>query len=365
MRRPSCRTVAAAAVAATLLLTAPGTAATRHVVHLRGTAYEFNNVGLRLGGATIGVAELPTARTTTRPDGTFDLVVPDHAKVTPFIRAAGHHTISLQTFTTSGADLRNVNFQTPSDVIYRALAALLQVPLDPAGDPQRCAIVSTFSTRNVRDLGFAGFIAYGPHGVAGATATARPSLPAPIYFNEHVIPDPAQVRSSPDGGVIWTGVPTGTYRISAHHPSTRFASFVATCRPGRIVNANPPWGLHELGRPNPARVAATWAPNSGGVVLRALRARRLPARAVVGVRCTGRACPFRARTLRASGATLDLGRALGPRARRWRPGQTLSVQVSAHTFDGTLVRWAVRRRGAPRATTRCVPLGGGAARRAC
>ena len=59
MRRPSCRTVAAAAVAATLLLAAPGTAATRHVVHLRGTAYEFNNVGLRLGGATIGVAELP------------------------------------------------------------------------------------------------------------------------------------------------------------------------------------------------------------------------------------------------------------------------------------------------------------------
>ena len=68
MRRPSCRTVAAAAVAATLLLAGPGTAAARHVVHLRGTAYEFNNVGLRLGGATIGVAELPTARTTTRPD---------------------------------------------------------------------------------------------------------------------------------------------------------------------------------------------------------------------------------------------------------------------------------------------------------
>ena len=285
--------------------------------------------------------------------------------MTPFIRAAGHHTISLQTFTTSGADLRNVNFQTPSDVIYRALAALLQVPLDAAGDPQRCAIVSTFSTRNVRDLGFAGFIAYGAHGVAGATATARPSLPAPIYFNEHVIPDPAQVRSSPDGGVIWTGVPTGTYRISAHHPSTRFASFVATCRPGRIVNANPPWGLHELGRPNPARVAATWAPSAA---------------AWSCVRCGRTGCPrapwsacaapggrarSRARTLRASGATLDLGRALGPRARRWRPGQALSVQVSAHTFDGTLVRWAVRRRGVPRATTRCVPLGGGAARRAC
>ena len=98
MRRPSCRTVAAAAVAATLLLTAPGTAAARHVVHLRGTAYEFNNVGLRLGGATIGVAELPDgphddeARRHLRPG------VPDHATGDAVIRAAGHHTISLQTF---------------------------------------------------------------------------------------------------------------------------------------------------------------------------------------------------------------------------------------------------------------------------
>jgi hypothetical protein len=367
MRRPSCRTVPAAAIAAALLLAAPGAAAASRsgVVHLRGTAYEFNNVGLRLAGATIGVAELPTARATTRPDGTYDLVVPDRTRVTPFIRAAGHHAISLQTFTTDGADLANVNFQTPSDAIYRALAALLDVPLDAAGDPQRCAIVSTFSTRDVRDLGFAGFIAYGAHGVAGATATALPSLPPPIYFNEQVVPDPAQRRSSQDGGVIWTGVPRGTYRITAHHPTARFASFVATCRPGRIVNANPPWGLHELGLANPARVSATWTRRGGVAVLRSLRVRALPARAVVAVRCTGRACPFRTRTSRASGRTLDAARGLGARARRLRAGQSLSVQVSAHRFDGTLVRWAVRRRGVPRAITRCVPLGERAARRVC
>ena len=169
-----------------------------------------------------------------------------------------------------------MNFQTPSDAIYRALAALLRVPLDAAGDPQRCAIVSTFSTRDVRDLGFAGFIAYGAHGVAGATASALPSLPPPIYFNEQVVPDPAQRRSSQDGGVIWTGVPTGTYRITAHHPTARFASFVATCRPGRIVNANPPWGLHELGLANPARVSATWTRRGGVAVLGSLRLRALP-----------------------------------------------------------------------------------------
>ena len=71
-------------------------------------------------------------------------------------------------------------------------------------------------------------------------------MKSPFYFNEQVIPDPAQKRSSKDGGVIWTGVRSGRYVVRAKHPSRRFASFVATCKPGRIVNANPPWGLHEL-----------------------------------------------------------------------------------------------------------------------
>jgi hypothetical protein len=53
--------------------------------------------------------------------------------------------------------------------------------------------------------------------------------------------------SSDDGGVVWTGVPTGVYRITATSSTTRFASFVATCKPGRVVNANPPWGLYERG----------------------------------------------------------------------------------------------------------------------
>ena len=261
-----------------------------------------------------------------------------------------------------------MNFQTPSDAIYRALASLLGVPLDAAGDPQQCAIVSTFSTRDVRDLSFAGFMAYGAHGVAGATATATPALPPPTYFNEQVVPDPAQQRSSQDGGVIWTRVPTGTYRISAHHPSTRFASFVATCRPGRIVNANPPWGLHQLGLRNPARVSARWTRAGGVVVLRSLRVGRLPPRAVVTVRCTGPRCPFAtltARPSRSTRSTLDVGRALGLRAHRLSARASLSVQVSAHRYDGTLVRWAVGRRGLPRATTRCVPLGESEERRAC
>jgi len=259
--------------------------------------------------------------------------VPNHARVTPYVTAAGYHTIYLQTFTTAGEDLANVNFQTPTDAVYGALAALLNVPVDAAGNPKRCAIVSTFSTRDVRDLGYAGLMAYGAHGVPGAAATARPVLPPPTYFNAQVIPDPAQQLSSQDGGVLWVDVPTGVYTIRAHKPGTRFAGFVATCRPGRIVNANPPWGLHEQGLRNPARLRAT---------SRSLRLTHLPERATV--RVYGRA-------VKATGDTVTLAR---------RAGRRIDVAVSAHRYNTTLWRVA-----AGRVTKLCVPLGESRPRATC
>ncbi len=125
------------------------------------------------------MAERPRLRATVRRNGTYDIAVPDHADVTPYIVAAGHHTIYLQTFRTDGEDLERVNFQTPTEAVYRALAALLSVPLEPNGELRDCAIVSTFNTRNVRDLSFRRFTAYGAHGVGGATAFGTPALPRP------------------------------------------------------------------------------------------------------------------------------------------------------------------------------------------
>jgi hypothetical protein len=246
--RPSSAWLSSAALLTLAAAAAAPAAAAGATVDLRGTAYEFNKPAKRLAGATIRVAERPRLRATVRANGAYRLKVPDRARVTPYIRVRGYHTIYLQTFTTAGKDLARVNFQVPTDATYDALAALLQVPLDAAGNPRQCAIVSTFSTRKVRKLSFNGFVRYGAHGVAGATAAATPALRSPFYFNENVIPDPAQRRSSKDGGVIWTGVRTGRYVVRAHHPRTRFARFVATCKPGRIVNANPPWGLYELAR---------------------------------------------------------------------------------------------------------------------
>jgi hypothetical protein len=354
-----------AAVVAATLLTAAATAEARRV-HLRGTAYEFNNTSVRLAGATVRVAELPGLRARTRADGTYDLAVPDRSRVTPYINAPGYGPIHLQTFRTDGEDLARVNFQTPTEAVYAALAALLDVPLDAQGRIQECAIVSTFSTRNVRDLGFDAFTGYGAHGVAGATAFATPALPAAIYFNESVIPDPAQRRSSVDGGVIWTRVPAGTYRIRARHPSRRFASFLATCAPGRVVNANPPWGLHELGRPARVTASAGWSVSGSRTTLARLRLRKLPEDAVVRVRCGGAACALRRRvTLRPRGTRVDLRAALPPAARTLAAGQRLEVLVTAHAHDGRLFRWRIRDGAAPRAATLCVPLGQAKPRRRC
>lgn len=75
---------------------------------------------------------------------------------------------------------------------------------------------------------------------------ASPPLPRPIHFNKDVVPDTKRSESSRDGGVLWANVPNGAYRVSATHPTQKFATFLITCAPGRVINANPPWGLQEL-----------------------------------------------------------------------------------------------------------------------
>ncbi len=348
--------IVAVALGATGAMSAFGAGAPK-TVHLRGTAYEFNVVHTMLAGATIRVAEYPKLKATVRGDGTYDLAVPDHAKVTPYIVAPGYHTVYLQTFTTDGEDLANVNFQTPIDAVYAGLVKVLAVPVNASGNPVKCAIVSTFNTRNVRDLSYQGFINYGAHGVAGATASGSPALPKPTYFDKDVFPTPTQKASSVDGGVVWTGVPAGVYTITAHSSTTKFANFVATCRPGRVVNANPPWGLHELGLKNPTRVAAVWSRHGASSTLSSLRLTKLPAtQPVVTVRRTGPGCRFstKAFTPSGNGSAFDLRHAIGKLS--LRSGQALSVKVTAHRYNGVVWRWTAGTR-TPRRTTLCVPLG--------
>ena len=210
-------------------------------VTLTGTVYAFNSP-TPIVGATVSLAEYPDKKATTDASGVYVIAVPNGKPVTPFVVADTFHTTHLQTFTPAGKNLEHVNFQTPDNGIYDMLAQLVGV--DPKA--QTCNIVSTVSTKDIQGLSFAQFSAFGAHGVAGATAQASPTLPTPLYFNKDVIPDTKQVGTSADGGVLWVNVPAGVYTLSATHPTRKFASFVATCVPGRLVNANPPWGMHEL-----------------------------------------------------------------------------------------------------------------------
>jgi hypothetical protein len=238
----------AAALALAGLIGAGPADSAKPTVTLSGRAYVFNHSEQGIAGATIRVRERAGLSAVTDAVGDYALEVPDDADITPYIEPPpGYHQIDLQTFHTRGRDLENVNFQTPADAEYNGLAALLSVPFGPDGRPEQCAIVTTASARNVRGVDFETFRERTPHGVPGATARAKPALPgAAIYFNDSVIPDPSRAETSGDGGIIWTEVPAGTYRVITKSPSTRFASFLATCEPGRIVNANPPWGAYEL-----------------------------------------------------------------------------------------------------------------------
>lgn len=233
-------------------------------VEISGRAYEFGHMETFISGATIRIREFPEISATTDAFGDFRIVVPDQALVTPYIETGGGtvtrrpragdpfeveshwNEIDLQTFRTSGSNLENVNFQTPPDAEFEALKALLQVPAGEDGRPIESVIVTTASARNVRGVDYDTFWRNTPHGVAGATAETEPTLPAPVYFNELVIPDGSRSETSVDGGIIWPIVPAGTYLVRTVSYDSEFASFVATCAPGRVINANPPWGAYEL-----------------------------------------------------------------------------------------------------------------------
>jgi hypothetical protein len=55
-----------------------------------------------------------------------------------------------------------------------------------------------------------------PHGDPDAIALSSPYVGIdPIYFNEAVMPDPSQLKTSVDGGVTWLNMPNGTYHVTA------------------------------------------------------------------------------------------------------------------------------------------------------
>jgi hypothetical protein len=345
-RTPHIRARGAVAIASALLtvccLAAPGGALAKKKgglppIHVRGTVYTFDDQ-TPIAGATVRVAELPGVSAQSGPDGSYDLLVSDGTSFTPYADAAGHHRIYLQTYVSQGKDLQSVNFQVPSDGAYNGLALILSVPRDANNELVSCAVVSTFSTVNVRDASFNDFVAYGAHGVAGATASASPVLPNPTYFNESVVPDSSLHESSIDGGVVWPVVPQGVYRFTAHHPSTSFSSFRATCEPGRVVNANPPQGFYELrpgervGSSVAASVASTHFDLSGSPGLLKARVKGREYVAVRGVLRRGKRALAKRRTKGYAPGKRTLAFPVG----RKLSGKRIAVKLALEDGEGNL-----------------------------
>ena len=274
--------------------------------HVWGASLEGIEIVTHRGsGATVYIAERPKLRTTAAEDGYWSLEVPDGMNITPCAELDGHHPMCVQTFFTRGRNLNQVNFQMVVDLIAGLLGTLSggEMVKGPGGSPRvkECAIVSTFFEKEKRSFpDFQDYLEAMPHGVAGATAVATSEkgkvLPGPIYYNEMVMPDRSFTASSRDGGVMWVDIPPGVYTITSSHPTARFAPFQATCRKGRLINANPPWGLYEMARteePNPAVLPADKDETVSGRVLaakvvRASKRRVLRVKVKAGEKLTAR-----------------------------------------------------------------------------
>ncbi len=233
-------------------------------VSISGNAYAFVFGGNtdRLEGAEIGIAELPEIGAVAGPNGAYRMSVPDRTLITPYVSMPGYHRIYLQTFLTCGRDLEQVNFQVPEENVYNALAEIVGAERDPESNELiGSGVVSTFFQKEGRGFSeFDDFHDFRPHGIADAQARlvdSNGNSPVePVYFNADVIPTPGLDRSTGDGGVLWVNLPEGDYTVTGSHPDLGFSSFRASCRPGRLINANPPWGLFELA-PDEEENAAT------------------------------------------------------------------------------------------------------------
>lgn len=251
-------------------------------VTMSGNAYAFFGIDNTMPGAVVRIEEYPQLEAAVQPDGSYRLEVPDGVNVTPYIVPADTYDPELisslrppppyervynQTFRTSGEDLEKVHFQIPANEIYKVfIRALGAEYTGPPGDERlkNCAIVSTFSMKEARAAddfrppspeppGYPEtFRDVYPHGVAGSTGSISPrpaSVDGPVFFSfPGIFPDRDLTASTVDGGVLWTEVPPGSYWMEAENPEpgVEFAPFRATCKPGRLVNASPPWGFYEL-----------------------------------------------------------------------------------------------------------------------
>jgi DNA-binding beta-propeller fold protein YncE len=108
-----------------------------------------------------------------------------------------------------------------------------------------------------------------------------------------------------------------------------------------------------------------WSSTTDYTDLTELRMTGTPRGARGRISCRGDGCAFKRKSVRRRGRTIDFLRALDRSERRFEPGQTVEVRVTAPHYDGKVVRYRIRSRAVPRGQTLCIRAGTTKARRRC
>jgi hypothetical protein len=209
------------------------------VATVKGVAAIFDDALTgRVEGATVSVLEHPEMTMTTLADGLFEFPdVPTGEEVTLVLEHPDYPSIQTGTHRVGPEGIDDLTFQVPPQIIYDALAAIVEVTPDPA----MCQLVTTITRKGGTIL------APGAHGEAGVTVTLDPPLAAeqgPIYFDASVVPDKTLTESSEDGGVLYTNAAPGEYVMSGQKPGATLGDVKLKCRAGVLVNASPPRGMN-------------------------------------------------------------------------------------------------------------------------
>jgi hypothetical protein len=105
-----------------------------------------------------------------------------------------------------------------------------------------------------------------------------------------------------------------------------------------------------------ARMLARWGLGKRATVIFQFDVKDIPAGGKVSMRCKGKGCPFKRRTVEPKGSTAKLGKHF--KDARLKPGTTLEVRVTAPGMVGKVVRYTFRsKRRLPSSTRRCLAPG--------
>jgi hypothetical protein len=162
--------------------------------------------------------------------------------------------------------------------------------------------------------------------------------------NQRPLVSSARAETDPNWGVRVPGTPAPTPDPPAPQPQPRV--------PRRVATITSP-------------VSYAWNVKRSRLKLTQLLVRSLPPRARATLRCSGRRCPIKAKTVKArKGGTLNVLKALG-RKRTFRAKQIVDLVLAAPGYNAKMLRFKLRAGHVPKSHLYCIPLGRKAVKRRC